>query len=172
MILLDMPFNNHLKQKKKSKNIFYNKMVSFKQIFPTEAWSWLVWDCQCSAIEIIGVCVLTFGIGGELWNSSISLWLFTNLALSVKHGFPRKADDRKNMNKSVIKWPMFWNNIHFKIEGIPLNMDIFLGMPEKFFIALLTVDLKILPHCFPSFFNLKFLYGHIKKQEILGKIPC
>lgn len=52
---------------------------------------------------------------------------------------------------------MFWNNIHFKIEGILLNMEIFLGMPEKFSIALITDDLKIMPHCFPSFFNLKNL---------------
>lgn len=51
-------------------------MVSFKQTFPTEAWSLLVWDCQRGTIEITGVCVLPVGIGGELWNSSsISLWL-------------------------------------------------------------------------------------------------
>lgn len=82
---------------------------------------------------------------------------YTNLALSVKHGFSRKAGDWKNMSKSVIKWQMFWNNIHLKIEVIPLNVEIFLEMPEKFSIALITVNLKTLPHCFPSFFNLKIL---------------
>lgn len=52
---------------------------------------------------------------------------------------------------------MFWYNISLKMKGILLNMEIFVQMPEKFSIALVTVNLETLPHCFPLFFNLKNL---------------
>lgn len=62
-----------------------------------------------------------------------------------------------NMSKNGIKWQMFWYNISLKMKGILLNMEIFVQMPEKFSIALVTVNLETLPHCFPLFFNLKNL---------------
>lgn len=64
-----------------------------------------------------------------------------NLAPSVKCGFPRKTGDWMTMNKNGIKCQMFWYNINFKIKVIYLNMEIFLGLPEKFSIALITVNL-------------------------------
>ena len=62
-----------------------------------------------------------------------------NLDPSVKRGLPKKAGDWMNMNKNGIKWQMFWYSVSFKIKGIPLNMEIFGGMPEKFSIFLITI---------------------------------
>lgn len=62
-----------------------------------------------------------------------------NLDPSVKRGLLKKAGDWMNMNKNGIKWQMLWYSVSFKIKGIPLNMEIFGGMPEKFSIFLITI---------------------------------